>query len=111
MKEAREDEKVIQYIDSCIKRANESSVSRAAKIQVPPYTHRLIALNSQQCIHCIALSNECPLFPSLLSLQKFRVLPVDLSIGGGELTPTMKVKRRVVQEKHSDLITEMYGEG
>lgn len=34
VKEAREDQKVIQYIDSCIKKANESSVSRAAKIQV-----------------------------------------------------------------------------
>ena len=44
-------------------------------------------------------------------LQKFRVIPVDLSIGGGELTPTMKLKRKVIQEKYSDLIAEMYGEG
>ena len=34
VKEAREDQKVIQYIDSCIKKANEASVSKAAKIQV-----------------------------------------------------------------------------
>ena len=32
--EAREDQKVLQYIDSCIKKANEASVSRATKIQV-----------------------------------------------------------------------------
>ena len=32
--EAREDKNVLEYIDSCIKKANESSVSKAAKIQV-----------------------------------------------------------------------------
>ena len=44
-------------------------------------------------------------------VQKFRVIPVDLSIGGAELTPTMKLKRKVIQEKYSDLTAEMYGEG
>ena len=53
----------------------------------------------------------CVVYLSLtLCLQKFRVIPVDLSIGGGELTPTMKLKRKVIQEKYVDLIEEMYGE-
>ena len=46
-----------------------------------------------------------------ICIQKFRVIPVDLSIGGGEMTPTMKLKRKVIQEKYADLIAEMYGEG
>lgn len=42
------------------------------------------------------------------TIKRFKILPEDFSIEGGELTPTMKVKRRVVQEKHRDLIDELY---
>ena len=41
-------------------------------------------------------------------LQKFRILPLDFSIGGGELTPTLKLKRKVVAEKYSGLVEDMY---
>eukprot|EP01086_Lenisia_limosa_P002771 TRINITY_DN16785_c0_g1_i1.p1 TRINITY_DN16785_c0_g1~~TRINITY_DN16785_c0_g1_i1.p1 ORF type:complete len:660 (+),score=194.25 TRINITY_DN16785_c0_g1_i1:39-1982(+) len=41
-------------------------------------------------------------------VQKFRVLPVDLSIPGGDLTPTMKIKRKIVHQKYAELINEMY---
>ena len=36
------------------------------------------------------------------------ILPRDLSIDSGELTPTLKVKRQVVADRWSDLIEEMY---
>ncbi len=39
---------------------------------------------------------------------KFTVLPLMLSIESGHLTPTMKVKRRVVEQDHQDLIDGMY---
>lgn len=44
------------------------------------------------------------------SPQKFRILSTDLSIGGGELTPTMKLKRKVVLEQNRDLMEEMYAD-
>jgi len=42
-------------------------------------------------------------------IRQLRVLPVSLSIEGGHLTPTMKVKRRVVEQQFADLIEEIYG--
>jgi long-chain acyl-CoA synthetase len=42
------------------------------------------------------------------TLKSFRLLARDLSEEAGELTPTLKVKRRVVQERYRDLIETMY---
>jgi len=43
-------------------------------------------------------------------IKKHRVLPIPLSIEGGQLTPTLKVKRRVVQQQFADLIEGLYGD-
>lgn len=41
-------------------------------------------------------------------VKKYRLLTSDFSVDGGELTPTMKVKRKIVLEKYSDIIEDMY---
>jgi long-chain acyl-CoA synthetase len=41
-------------------------------------------------------------------IKKHQVLPLMLSIDDGTLTPTLKVKRRVVEQQYSDLIEAMY---
>jgi long-chain acyl-CoA synthetase len=45
---------------------------------------------------------------SFESVKKFHILPEDLSIESGDLTPTLKVRRKVVYEKHRDVLEEMY---
>lgn len=42
------------------------------------------------------------------AIKKVAVLPSDLSIDGGELTPTMKVKRKVITEKYGPVIERLY---
>ncbi|MCB9644695.1 MAG: long-chain fatty acid--CoA ligase [Myxococcales bacterium] len=42
------------------------------------------------------------------SIRKFTLLPNDFSIDGGELTPTQKIKRRVVNEKYGKEIEAFY---
>lgn len=44
-------------------------------------------------------------------VKKFRLLPITLSIEGGHLTPTLKIKRRVVEEQFQSLIEDMYSPG
>ena len=43
-------------------------------------------------------------------LKQWRLLPEPLTVESGELTPTMKVKRSVVQDRNADLVEEMYTE-
>lgn len=41
-------------------------------------------------------------------IKKFRILPKKLNEEDGEMTPTMKVKRKRINEAFSDLIESMY---
>src|SRR5467141_3537814 len=45
---------------------------------------------------------------SYAKIKKFLVLPEDFSQEGGELTPTLKVKRKVVSNKYMNTIEELY---
>lgn len=42
------------------------------------------------------------------AVKKFKVIPQDFTVEGGELTPTMKVKRKVVTEKYKKEIEQLY---
>jgi len=46
--------------------------------------------------------------PSYSSIKKFNILPADFSQETGELTPTLKVKRKFTYEKYKDLIDAFY---
>ena len=49
-------------------------------------------------------------FARVEQVKKIKILPADLSQEGGELTPTMKVKRNVVAEKYQAEIESLYTE-
>ena len=41
-------------------------------------------------------------------IRAFALLPVDLTVEDGSMTPSLKVKRRVVEKRYQDLIAAMY---
>ena len=41
-------------------------------------------------------------------VKRFALLPAEFSVATGELTPTLKVKRRVVEERWKEVIEEIY---
>jgi long-chain acyl-CoA synthetase len=43
------------------------------------------------------------------AIRRFRILPVEWTAETGELTPTLKLKRRVLNERYAREIDELYG--
>ncbi|MEB2285496.1 MAG: hypothetical protein B6D46_16245 [Polyangiaceae bacterium UTPRO1] len=71
---------------------------RAAVVRNPEIT-ALVAREVQQVNERLA---------SYESIKYFRILERDFSQEAGELTPSLKVKRKVVTERYRDVIDEMY---
>jgi long-chain acyl-CoA synthetase len=42
------------------------------------------------------------------TIKKFEILPHDLTVEEGDLTPSLKVKRRTVEQKYMDVLDRMY---
>jgi long-chain acyl-CoA synthetase len=47
-------------------------------------------------------------YPPYKTIKYFAVVANDFSIEGGELTPTLKLKRKVILEKYKDIIEDLY---
>jgi long-chain acyl-CoA synthetase len=41
-------------------------------------------------------------------IKKIALLPREFTLEAGELTPTLKVKRRVVEQRYKDVIDRLY---
>ncbi len=48
------------------------------------------------------------LFNHVEQIKKFELLPAEWTIESGELTPTLKLKRKVILEKYHDIIDKIY---
>jgi len=45
------------------------------------------------------------------TIKRFRLIAEPFTISGGQLTPTLKVKRRVIEQRYAALLRVMYEEG
>lgn len=48
------------------------------------------------------------LFNHVEQIKKFELVPSEWTVDGGELTPTLKLKRKVIMEKYKDAIERIY---
>lgn len=55
----------------------------------------------------INLANECSV-SNAQKVQKWKILRKDFSVPGGELGPTLKMKRHFVLEQYADLVNGFY---
>ncbi len=53
---------------------------------------------------------QCPELSNYERVKRVALLEKELTIEGGELTPTLKVKRRVIDDKYRDVIDGLYAE-
>ncbi|MBI2214432.1 MAG: AMP-binding protein [Acidobacteria bacterium] len=97
------------------------------------YLVALLTLDSERLVHIAEAvgspardsltAANCPRFLSYLESQvdvvnkalarnemvkRFAIVPTEFTIDGGELTPTMKIRRRVVLEKYESIIGGLY---
>jgi len=42
------------------------------------------------------------------SIREFRILPADFTVAGGELTPSLKVRRSEVLKRYADELAAIY---
>ncbi|MBN2695692.1 long-chain fatty acid--CoA ligase [bacterium] len=54
------------------------------------------------------ISEKNSTLPSFSTIKKFKIVPNEFSIENGELTPTLKVKRKICMERYKKDIDEMY---
>ena len=80
-------------------------VSRPA---TPASVAALIARPDVQALYAGAIDVVNNTRAQFERIKEFRLLPHELTIAAGELTPTMKVKRRVIEQRYGELIEEMY---
>lgn len=96
-----------RYISALVSLEEEASAKFAAEYGLPLadlHVNERVVAEIQRGID----EEVNPLFARVETVRRFHVLPRNLSVEDGELTPTLKVKRRVVNENFASQIELMY---
>lgn len=78
-----------------------------------PYNNRQELIQNPKVIELYneRIKNLIKDLPSYEQIKKFALLSEEFSTETGELTPSLKVRRKVVQEKYADIISGLFEEG
>jgi long-chain acyl-CoA synthetase len=100
-----------KFVSAVIVPSFEALRQFAAERNIPHASdHELI--NHPQVVELYneEVTKSCEPFASFEKVKRFALLDSPLSIESGELTPSLKVKRRIVEQKFGDQINALYAE-
>ena len=89
---------------------DQENVTKFAQDREVPFTNYTSLCHAPEVVHLIGevIENVNRNFAQVETIKKFRLIDQLLDPEDDELTPTMKLKRKVVNEKYIDLIESMY---
>ena len=82
--------------------------ARTQGLQLPDTPEEIVADKAVQQLIKAEIARLTPHLADFEKVRDLRLLPAQFTVEAGELTPTLKVRRRMVLEKYSDTIREMY---
>ena len=85
-------------------------VTAAVRVSLPAETDpaTLVVRDDVRALFELAIGRVNAELPRYEQIKNFALLPTEFSVASGELTPTLKVRRRVVAEKYHEAIESLY---
>lgn len=98
---------------TCLIMIDQENVTHFAQDNNVPFTNYTSLCHTREVQDLISteVDRVNTMFAQVETIKKFRLIDQLLDAEDEELTPTQKLKRKVVNEKYSDLIGEMYTGG
>ena len=95
---------------TCLVMIDQENVENFAQAENVPFTNYMSLCHASQVQDLIwqEIEKVNSKFARVETIKKFRLIDQLLDPEDDELTPTMKLKRKVVNEKYMDLINQMY---
>ena len=88
---------------------NLAAWAKSENISIPSSKEEIVKNKNVMDLIQKELDNYNKTYGHWEQVKQFRMTPVEWSIDGGELTPTLKLKRKIVLNKYKDLYKEIYG--
>ncbi|MCE5263108.1 MAG: long-chain fatty acid--CoA ligase [Deltaproteobacteria bacterium] len=100
-----------KYVTALIVPAFEPLEEYARKSGIPFASHEELIRNPEVVkFYAKRIGENTKELASFEKVKRFQLLPRPFTQESGEMTPTMKLKRKVINEKYHDIIEQMYEE-
>lgn len=99
-----------KYVAALLTLDPENAPKVAAELGIVPADVTSLATNDRFKAHIEArVEAECNAgLARYEQVKRVGILPADFSVAGGEMTPTMKLKRKIIAEKHAAAIEALF---